>query len=65
MVNFFILLIASRHLFDLPFKNFREIMRSRELLEAKPLGPKGKKKTTPPKLVAVPPPAQPQAQAHP
>ena len=63
VVNFLVLLIASRHLFDLPFKNFREIMRSRELLEAKPFGPKGKRKTSPPKLVAVE--AQPQAQAHP
>jgi hypothetical protein len=63
VVNFLVLLIASRHLFDLPFKNFREIMRSRELLEAKPFGPKGKRKTSPPKLVAVQ--AQPQAQAHP
>ncbi|HVZ79231.1 MAG TPA: hypothetical protein VHE12_00365 [bacterium] len=35
-VNFFILLIMSRHLFDLPFKSFRDIMRSRELLQAKP-----------------------------
>jgi hypothetical protein len=36
VVNFFILLIMSRHLFDLPFKSFRDIMRSRELLQAKP-----------------------------
>ncbi len=36
VVNFFILLIASRHLFDLPFTGFRDIMRSKELLEAKP-----------------------------
>jgi len=36
VVNFFILLIASRHLFDLPFKGFRDIMRSKELLEPKP-----------------------------
>ena len=36
VVNFFILLIASKHLFDLPFKGFRDIMRSKELLEAKP-----------------------------
>lgn len=47
VVNFFILLIMSRHLFDLPFKSFRDIMRSRELLQAKPeiarkKAPKGK-----------------------
>ncbi len=36
-VNFFMLLIASRHLFDLPFKGFREVMRSKELLQAKPV----------------------------
>jgi hypothetical protein len=64
VVNFFILLIANRHLFDLPFKGFREVMRSRELMEAKPLGPKGKKKPGSPKLVAVPP-TPPQAQVRP
>ncbi|HUO57836.1 MAG TPA: hypothetical protein VMV05_06630 [bacterium] len=55
-VNFFILLIASRHLFDLPFKSFRDIMRSRELMEAKPanLTAKGKKHPRPPKLAVVP-----------
>ncbi len=51
-VNFFILLIASRHLFDLPFKGFREIMRSKELLEPKPVNHKGAKKARP-KLAVV------------
>ena len=51
-VNFFILLIASRHLFDLPFKGFREIMRSKELLQAKPPIVKGGKKAKP-KLAVV------------
>ena len=36
VVNFATLILASQHLFDLPFKGFREIMRSKELLEAKP-----------------------------
>ncbi len=36
-VNFFVLLIASRHLFDMPFKSFKDVMRSKELLEAKPV----------------------------
>lgn len=51
-VNFFILLIASRHLFDLPFKGFRDIMRSKELLQAKPPIVKGGKKAKP-KLAVV------------
>jgi len=56
-VNFFVLLIASHHLFDLPFKSFRDVMRSKELLEAKPAvhNHRPKKTPPPPKLVAVPP----------
>jgi len=56
VVNFFILLIASRHLFDLPFKSFREIMRSKELLESKPIvhHPKVKKTRPAAKPAAVP-----------
>ncbi len=65
VVNFLVLLLASRHLFDLPFKNFRDIMRSRELLEAKPVVLKGKKNSRPPKLAAVPSPVPSQAQVRP
>jgi hypothetical protein len=54
-VNFFILLIASRHLFDLPFKSFRDIMRSRELMEAKPANMNHKpRKPKGPQLAVVP-----------
>jgi hypothetical protein len=71
VVNFFILLIASRHLFDLPFKSFREIMRSKELLESKPIvhHPKVKKTRPAAKPVAVPgipvPPSQPLTEVRP
>jgi hypothetical protein len=61
-VNFFILLIASRHLFDLPFKSFKDIMRSRELLQAKPAIAARKPRNKPkgPQLAVVPEPTQPE-----
>jgi hypothetical protein len=43
-INFFTLIIASKPLFDLPFKSFNDIMRSREILEGKPSRPKVKSK---------------------
>ena len=34
-INFFTLIIANQHLFDIPFRSFRDIMRSKEILEGK------------------------------
>jgi hypothetical protein len=51
-INFFTLILASKLLFDLPFKSFNDIMRSREILEGKPARPKAKSKL---KLVSKPP----------
>jgi hypothetical protein len=42
-INFFTLIIAAQHLFDLPFKGVKSIMRSQELLESKPNRAKPKK----------------------
>ncbi len=56
VINFFIFLIASHHLFDLPFKSFKDIMRSKELMDAKPAtinNHRPKKTTHGPKLAVV------------
>jgi hypothetical protein len=54
-INFFTLIIASKPLFDLPFKSFRDIMRSREILEGKPVRAKANGR---PKRVSQPKPAE-------
>ncbi len=52
-VNFFTLLVASQHLFSIPFKSIRDVMHSKELLESSN-GKKGKKEVRKPKVADAP-----------